>query len=260
MSRALVLPIAFAVACWTSAGPAPVPVNQAVPRAATPNGFTPIVKAVMRNIEGSPSTCDDFDYFPAGGMQSFACHAQAAGRIDLRGLIEAAGFDPFVSGPHRDGKLDRASTRRFGVYDPRFVRWMVAGLEGALVDREFVKSTRGAYRRVVRPLASVMRATYEKFQKDPACLKSEVTRYRDHLTRGTLAKSDYERLFFFLSAHFCANPDEDFDFFHDRDFDGGVHDGNVVKTAAAFWIRRTIDGTAPAFYEGLVALMTAYGD
>ena len=43
----------------------------------------------------------------------------------------------------------------------------------------------------------------------------------------------------------------------DHGFDGGWN-GNAVKTAVAFCIRRSVDGTADEFYAGLVSLLKLY--
>jgi len=66
-----------------------------------------------------------------------------------------------------------------------------------------------------------------------------------------------------LSSHFGLyqsgffHEDAGFDYFYKHGFDGG-HNGNVVKTCIAFWIRRTIDGTANEFYKGLLKLLKTY--
>ena len=47
------------------------------------------------------------------------------------------------------------------------------------------------------------------------------------------------------------------DVFDGTEIDGG-YDGNVTKTAVGFWLRRSLDGTEPAFFEALVRLMNTY--
>src|SRR5690554_8036241 len=102
----------------------------------------------------------------------------------------------------------------------------------------------------------VHRATYIKLQQHPEYLAAEVERLNKALTspQGT-APDHYERYFYFMNPKFMSNPTDDFDYFYENGLAGGEFNGNVVKSAVGFWIRRHIDGTDRLFYEKLEELI-----
>lgn len=267
--RNLVLVAALAIGCGPApaSGPtAPTPVQpqpvEPVARPEAPPKKRPLDGAVIRKakvlwlgLAGSKESCGDFDYFPDGGMKSFACHLDLA--PTLAWLTRAWGEGIFTEGPHQPGNLDLSNRTSFGRYNPEFVRFLVDHLVPAATDPTFREKTQATYDQYVRPLAKIFLATYDKLEANPACRDREIDRYRALLDGDGVPEMDYERYFFFMNASFCANPDGDFDYFHKRGFDGGFS-GNVVKTCTAFWIRRNLDGTAPLFYEGLKKLIAAY--
>lgn len=213
------------------------------------------VKVLWLGLSDSQESCGDFDYFPGGGMKSFACHLELDST--LAWLTRAWGKGIFVDGPHQPGNLDLENTASFGHYNPEFVRFLVDHLVPAASDPAFREKTQATYDKYVRPLAKIFVATYDKLEANPECRAHEVDRYRAFLDAGKVPVMDYERYFFFMNKDFCSNPDGGFDYFNNRGFDGG-YDGNVVKTCTAFWIRRTVDGTAAIFYEGLKKLIATY--
>ncbi len=100
-------------------------------------------------------------------------------------------------------------------------------------------------------------ATYRKWQAHPELLRAERARFEALLAAGTLPEADYERYYTFLLDSFGEDGRDGAtgagSFLVD-----GPYDGNVVKTAAAFWLRRHIDGTAGLFYEGLEKAIRTY--
>ena len=73
----------------------------------------------------SGSACDEddlsFDYGIDGGMRNFFCRALTV--YSWKAFIASAPVPPFLSGPHRDGKLELNSEDEFGYYNPKFVIW-----------------------------------------------------------------------------------------------------------------------------------------
>jgi len=217
------------------------------------------VKDVWRNLDRTRNTCrEEFDYHPDGGMRIFACHLRSL--ITYKRLQKLAGTRIFLDGPHTRGHLDLEARRSFGRYNPAFVRWAVDNLIPAADNVAFRQRTQPLYDRYVRPLAAIFLVTYQKTRAEPGCFEREVERYTDFL-RGAkgprVSDMPYERYFYFMNKRFCEKPDGGFDYFVDRGFDGRVS-GNVVKTCVAWWIRRTIDGTAFEWFRGLQKLIRTY--
>ena len=215
-----------------------------------------LVRNVWLGLGGFPNACpDEFDYFPGGGMRIFACHVFSA--CPYGQLHQLAGRKVFLSGPHTHERLVLNSSNEFGHYNPEFVQWAHDQLIPGATDENFRKQTQGIYDRYVQQRAFLFDATYRKAVAEPDCWRSEVERYRSLLESGQLPEYDYERYFFFMNEGFCSHSDTGFDYFYDHGFDGG-YDGNVVKTCVAFWIRRSLDGTADQFYKGLQKLRRTY--
>lgn len=218
-------------------------------------GLSARARSLWLSLPGSRSHCRDFDYFPDGGIRSFACHT--APPAMYAELVREAGVSPFLSGPHSDQSLNLSSPNSFGRYNPRFVRLLIDTALPAAGDDAFRAATQNIWDEQVRPLAHVMLATYRKFEENPQLLRRERARYEGLLASGRLPAGDYERYFSFMNPRFEARIDANPDYFFDEGFDGG-YEGNVVKTCAAFWIRRNIDGTDKIFYEGLIRAFRTY--
>jgi hypothetical protein len=112
------------------------------------------------------------------------------------------------------------------------------------------------YDEYVAPLARTFFVTRGKLMRNPAYLESETRAYLAMVKAGKLPPMYYEKFFYFMNPSFIE-MDGDENYLSRNGFDGGW-DGNVVKTCVAFWIRRTIDGTAQEFNEGLESLLRAY--
>lgn len=217
-------------------------------------------RVVWANLSESRSHCGEYDYFPEGGLRNFACHVADFGTYAE--LARASGVSVFLSGPHDNQQLNLSSRTDFGRYNPRFVRFLIDHAIPAAADRGFYEETKFVWQASVAPLARVYLATYRKWQAHPELLQAERARYESLLASGNLPEADYERYYDFLRDSFGdegrSGASDDGSSAAD-DFTGtGVYDGNVVKTAAAFWLRRHIDGTAELFYEGLEKAIRTY--
>ena len=213
------------------------------------------VREAWLQLGDAPHRCHSFDYFPHGGMYTMYCRLKNFGSLEE--IESSLGFSAFLSGPHKDGFLDVTSTTSFGHYNPAFVSSLTRWALPALRDEEFRERTQGIYNRFVQPLARTYWVTYGKLAANPEFWQQE----QDYLMSGIAAGGvdfHYERFFFFLNPYFVDNPDADFGFFSDRGFDGGIYDGNVVKTAVGFWLRRGIDQTAPLFADALTEVLSTY--
>lgn len=209
-------------------------------------------REVWSGLDRTENTCEDtFDYHPRGGMRIFACHLYSL--ISYERIVQLSPVPIFVGGPHTESALVLDAQQDFGRYNPEFVTWMVDYAIPASRDDAFRAATQPLYDTYVRPLTQILRATYEKFQQFPECLARERGNYMTLLEQQALPDGNSEQFFDFLDAGYCSGPDNG-----DVYSMGSGMDGNVVKTAVAFWIRRDIDGTAAEFYRGLVLLRETY--
>jgi len=213
------------------------------------------IRDVWFKLDQTKNTCEEYDYFPEGGMRNFACHLKSL--ISLPFLAQASGLAVFNQGPHQGTMLKLDHRYQFGYYNPDFVRWMVDNLIPGAEDAALRKVTQAHYDKYVKPLARIFYATWRKARKEPKCFRREVEHYRSMMEEKKLPEMYYERFFFFMNPDFCSHADGGFDYFYKHGFDGG-YSGNVVKTCIAFWMRRTIDGTADEFSRGLLKLLKAY--
>jgi hypothetical protein len=213
------------------------------------------IRDVWLKLHKTKNACEEFDYFPGGGMRIFACHLKSLTSLPF--LAEASGLAVFNQVPHKGTMLKLDHRFQFGHYNPDFVRWMVENLVPGAQDTSLRKATQKHYNKYVKPLATIFYATWQKAQKEPECFRREVERYRSLVEQKKLPEMYYERYFFWMNPDFCTHADKGFEYFYKHGFDGG-YSGNVVKTCIAFWMRRTIDGTADEFYKGLHKLLKTY--
>ncbi|CAN5925596.1 hypothetical protein BH11MYX4_BH11MYX4_06540 [soil metagenome] len=231
---------------------APAPAVDDAPRAAA-GPASPLETALGEWSRASQ--CQDYDYFPQGGIQSFWCHRPA--RVTLASIRDLAGVDIFARGPH-GADLALQSAADFGHYDPAFVRWLVDSAGPSARGSAVQQATQASYDASLKPLATIFWQTYEKTQNDAACFAREKAAYGDLIARKKLPKDYYERWFYFMNPYFCdKGPARSFNFYSDNGFDAGV-DGNVTKTVVGFWLRRSLDGTMDAFAAGLKKMLASY--
>ena len=217
--------------------------------------------------KGDLSRCpESFPYFPQSGPQQVACYLLSLPGISL--LLRLAP-PVFRAGPHRSTgeeiHYDVAHPSLFGHYNPAFVRWGLTNILPLLTQRALVAQSQEHYDAKLKPFLRALFITRQKIDAEPECFSREVGDYQNYLrarTADSFAESDHvglptERYFYFMNPRFCSHPQADFQYFYARGFAGG-HDGNIIKGCVSWWIRRSIDGTAPLFQEGLTRLIRAY--
>lgn len=211
--------------------------------------------AAVKALPGSKASqsCSSYDYFPGGGLRSFYCHVRD--NLDIAKIAKLAGMKIFLKGPHMRGALTLDAKKAFAHYNPRFVRWLAAAIPGASSSK-VRKALQPAYDKAIKPLARVFWVSGRKLFAHPGFLNKEKKRYLGLVAAGKTS-GYYEPFFFFMNPRFIKTTRRSFNAFYKRGFDGGVS-GNVTKTCVAFWIRRSIDGTARAFFDGLTELLRTY--
>lgn len=209
------------------------------------------VRKIMLEIGQSRSACEDFDYFPEGGIRNFACHIRSF--ISYTDFQRIAGVKIFLSGPHTEKDLDLGNPGDFGRYNPEFVRRIREILIPAASDEDFRRASQGSYDTYVAPLARIYYVTYSKMRDNPRFLEKEKANYLNCIRK--VEPYNFESFFYFMNPKFLGTHDPDS--LMEDGFDGG-YNGNVVKSAVAFWLRRSIDGTDREFFRGLEKLLAVY--
>lgn len=239
-------PLALLLAAVTAITPA---VSRSAPGAPRPSEPAPsdvasAVSAAWLGLASSENECPEhYDYFPEGGLAIFYCHAKSL--LSLERLETLAGMSSTRVAPG----ISPALAGAFRHYDPRFVRWLAKALLPAKRDARFRERTQPVYDRYVAPLARQYLAVRRLMTAHRRALEGEVRWVKDAIERGVLPdgyyKSRYAR---FGGSGFPDDPASLLDRW----------DGNVGPTVVAFWIRRELDGSAPAFTAALEELVSIY--
>jgi hypothetical protein len=211
------------------------------------------VAETWTQLPQTENSCGNFDYFPEGGMQNFYCHV--AEYLPYDQLQRWLGQTAFLKGPHSKNKLHLSADNYFGYYNPAFVQAIGERLIPGSQDSAFRLATQSVYDQTVAPLARIHWVTYQKLLKNPEFYHEEVEHYRNLVDQSRLPAMYYEKYFYFMNPAYPQQQDEDV--LMGEGFDGGWN-GNVVKSATAFWLRRTIDGTADEFATALEKLLRTY--
>lgn len=223
-----------------------------VPTSGTPRVSAAAAVAVRDAWEKLPRSEDGcrgpYDAFPAGGILSFYCHAKTL--LSLAELQRLAGVPIFASGPHgAEPALGIADD--FGHYDPRFVRWLRAALLPARSDATFRARTQPVYDAYVAHAARVWYGTRRRLEAHRAWFEKDVAWVRASLARQALPDDYLSRYYELMAPSFFGGPGAEV-------LDSGDWDGEVVKSAVGFWIRRELDGTAAEFAAALDELVGIY--
>ncbi len=237
MVAAAILVVAIDASADISAGPPAAPRAAASSEAASgaASGAVGRARQLWLALPESKERCGEFDYFPEGGMRNFYCHLLS--QTGWAELQKIAGMPIFLKGPHSKARLDLKSRKSFGYYNPELVRWLGATFIPAAGDEKFRALTQPIYDKYVRPLARTFYASHEKLRADGAFLEQEKRALLAAVAKGRVDEMPYEKYY---------------------NYTGGEYDGNVSKTAVAFWIRRSIDGTDGDFFSDLTRLLGAY--
>ena len=182
------------------------------------------------------------DYGRHGGMRNFFCRTLTVFSWDH--FLTLAPVSPFKSGPHGKTGLDLQSQSTFGHYDPAFVRWAIDTLVPASTDTSLRKATQGIYNHQVRTLARVHFKVWQAINHDPKWRTTEAALYQASIAKGYEDHMMHIDHYHDTLGHAASN--------------WGDNDPNTVRTATMWWVRRSIDGTADLWSEGLLRLLKAY--
>jgi hypothetical protein len=223
--------------------------------------------------------------FPRGGIRSLGCPLQQF--TGLPNLSSLSGVEIFLWGPHGTSSLSLEHPYDFGWYNPEFVAWAFDELLLGASAATALKRALPVYKSLAAPLARSLFAVAHKFENQPRCLADELEGYREYLSNaeleGNTGETYQSRFSSFLEPGFCHldmhsrkqwHPDEERMMEGMEEGEGlpgpwlrpgeGLQedvlpfDGRVVQSAAGFWLRRELDGSAPVFREGMERVMEAF--
>jgi len=197
------------------------------------------VQQLWQNLTETENQCpDEFDYYPNGGLRIFYCHAKTY--LPYAQLKVLAGTPVFLTGPHSSTKLNMYAMDNFGHYNPEFVTWLHTTFIPTAEDKDFKEATESIFNTHVRGLAHAYYVTHIHLFKDKAFMEQELEKYKKLIEIGDIPE-------FYSDTYFSfANLDNE-----------GMN-GNIVKNAVLFWLRRVMDGTEAEFFTALVKLLTIY--
>ncbi len=180
-----------------------------------------------------------YSYLPDQGLRALYYYGTVA-NISLWKVGSLFETTVFIDGPHGDHPDFLADS--FGAYNPVFVE-RVAETAWALADDPArIARTRDAFDNQLRQQALTYLLVYEAIHRDP--------------TWYAQFKQDYARELEQPGARFVRW--EDLGRLNDA-FAGAGMSWYETDTAATFWVRRDLDGTAALWREAVEALLTAYG-
>jgi hypothetical protein len=179
-------------------------------------------------------------YLPDEGLRSLYSWATRsnASLSMVGGLFETK---VFVDGPHGEHP-DFHATDRVGSYNPEFVTRVGETARALAGDPARVERTRGAFERQLQRQAVTYLLVDQAIHHDPTWYEQFKRRYAERIGTPDATFVAYDQLNV-MSEQFEAIGSSWYE----------------ADTAAYFWVRRDLDGTAELWREAILALLTAYG-
>lgn len=161
-------------------------------------------------------------------------YAMAKKYASLKILESTFGTQVFLTGPHTND-LNFHSTTSFGHYNPAFINQLKESFKQALANPNYKRSMSAVYRSHLQRMANTYIDAYQHLNNDTKILESLKSKYTEEMTRpeGTLEGSFQETFRSYAEDLEKKNGADIYEAF----------------TAPAFWLRRTMDGTASSWFE-----------
>jgi len=85
-------------------------------------------------------------------------------------------------------------------------------------------------------------------------------KHQEIITLGFSNERFHDRYVFFMDKNYCSSPytKKHIKSLENEGNSDERYDSNIVKTVAAFWIRRSMDGTAQDFYKFIKEIVAIY--
>ena len=167
-------------------------------------------------------------------------YAKAKKYASLEMLEIAFGSPVFVRGPHTD-KMNYESNTSFGYYNPEFISSLEAAITTALANPKFKIVAKRIYDQHLASMAKTYHASYTFLQDEHDYVEELEARYLREMARPDGVPPLYIQEEF---RTFAENLE--------REKEADIYE---AFTAPSFWLRRSIDGTAPQLFSLLERVM-----
>jgi hypothetical protein len=199
-----------------------------------------IIRATWRSgAEYKPERGD------VAGVRKLIEHADTIINLDKFRFL--APVPIFASGPH--GSKFNWESNEFAHYNPQFIQWAVDNLIPGADDKVFRAATQTVYEDHLSTLAHAYCMSYQMLHNDPAVLED--------LKREYLALVELKSAAKFLSGLLFNEYFKAMELRAPELGQTGVFP-YYSHVAAAFWVRREIDGTASGFNAAIRKLLDTY--
>jgi len=161
--------------------------------------------------------------------------------VSLERLTELSQTAIFVKGPHTGGKINFDSRYEFGYYNIEFVKWLGDLVLAVKQNTTIRTATQPMYDKYLKKPARTYHQAY-RFLEGAVDLEEVKKAYLNHIANRTLPQG-------YIHS---------FDKIDQIELQRTGHDFWHAHTALGFWVRRAIDKTDIAFFDGLKTLLETY--
>lgn len=223
--------------------PAP-PVQQTVAPVATPDfsKMTPDerIRYAWKNLPSAKDGCHDYVTapFPKNAYDNSgtltACRISSL--VDQKYLEKVSGLSAFIQ-PGSATPAGKTTTHLFSHYNKKFIEWAAKNAIPAATDRAFKMSTQTIYKDYLSTASESFLKTIYTLEAHPKHFAQMQKKYLDAMTApgGIMGVESFIRR---LIQDFPVEPGP--------------------ASTVSFWLRRSIDGSAPSLKMGLEQLIRAY--
>ncbi|MEO1261435.1 MAG: hypothetical protein AAFZ15_21710 [Bacteroidota bacterium] len=178
-----------------------------------------------------PNRNEDGTWLKSGFRSKYAMAKKYA---SLEILETTFGTKVFLRGPH-DGEMNFNSNTSFGYYNPDFIKQVRAGVEQILMNPVYKKAAAKVYRDHLKNMATTYLDAYRFVNRDPNTLTKLKNGYIMDMARPEgIAGGSFQETFRPYAESL------------ERDKGADIYE---AFTAPAFWVRRSIDGTAASLFS-----------
>lgn len=168
-------------------------------------------------------------------------YAMAKKYASLATLETVFGTSVFIRGPHQ-GEMNFNSTTSFGYYNSDFLDKLQTSITTALKNPLFNKMAKQAYHKHFKSMALSYQNAYYYLNADPESVKELSTTYLQQLNKPAgISSGSFRETFRGYADHKHFSTDAEREAYEAKNPNADWYEEVI---APAFWLRRSIDGTA----------------
>jgi len=204
-----------------------------------------LINKVWIKPETLKNQCEGHPYFPDSGIQSAYCFIKTWTPVSV--LEKISGHKVFLNSPHKNDDIV-LTEKSFGHYNPEFLIWGIKNILPITNSKEAGDVVKQNYKKYISGSAKIYYMVHLKLQQKNE--KNE--KIRDHIISAINNKKSYDNGEYF--EYLENTPYERYS----ADSKRYGANGNIVKTAVSFWIRRELDKTDHLFIQAMEKVFMAY--